>query len=155
MFWRNIGVREMEIHEKLHKEIDLIQNCINRMANNSFMCKGWVISIVIAIFILLPENISRHTIYGVIILATLCFWCLDVYYLRLERLYRWKYEWVITNRLSNNTDYLYDLNPHNTQMWGNHTCDEICYFKLMLWNASITPIYGGIIGITAYMILFR
>ena len=30
----------------LHKEIDLIQNCINRMANNSFILKGWVVSIL-------------------------------------------------------------------------------------------------------------
>ena len=30
----------MDNDEKLHKELDLIQNCITRMANNSFMIKG-------------------------------------------------------------------------------------------------------------------
>ena len=29
---------------ELHKEIDLIQSCINRMAGNSFLLKGWVVS---------------------------------------------------------------------------------------------------------------
>lgn len=28
-------------NEELFKEIDLIQNCIERMAKNSFMIKGW------------------------------------------------------------------------------------------------------------------
>ena len=32
--------------ENLHKEIDLIQECIKRMANNSFLLKGWTISLV-------------------------------------------------------------------------------------------------------------
>ena len=32
--------------EELHKEIDLIQGCINRMANNSFLLKGWLVSII-------------------------------------------------------------------------------------------------------------
>ena len=30
--------------EIIHKEIDLIQSCISRMANNSFLLKGWLIS---------------------------------------------------------------------------------------------------------------
>lgn len=35
----------METHTNLHKEIDLIQECIKRMASNSFMLKGWTITI--------------------------------------------------------------------------------------------------------------
>ncbi len=149
----------MEVHEKLHKEIDLIQSCINRMANNSFMCKGWVISIIAAIFILFPENISRNTIYMVIILATICFWCLDAYYLMLERLYRWKYEWVIKHRVEYeyNMEYLYDLNPYNKEMWGEHTCNKIYlyYIRLMIFNISITPMYAGIVGLALYMMFGR
>ena len=29
--------------EEIHKEIDLIQSCITRMAQNSFMIKGWFV----------------------------------------------------------------------------------------------------------------
>ena len=32
-------------NEELFKEIDLIQGCINRMANNSFLIKGWALSV--------------------------------------------------------------------------------------------------------------
>ena len=30
-------------NEIIHKEIDLIQSCISRMANNSFLLKGWAV----------------------------------------------------------------------------------------------------------------
>lgn len=49
-------------YEQLHKEIDLVQSCISRMANNSFMCKGWLLSLIVAILALLPENINRKSI---------------------------------------------------------------------------------------------
>lgn len=39
----------------LEKEIDLLQSCINRMAHNSFMVKGWMISLIAVIIALLPE----------------------------------------------------------------------------------------------------
>ena len=32
--------------EEIHKEIDLIQACITRMAQNSFKIKGWFVSIM-------------------------------------------------------------------------------------------------------------
>ena len=37
--------------EEIHKEIDLIQSCITRMAQNSFMIKGWFVSIYAGITI--------------------------------------------------------------------------------------------------------
>ncbi|MEA2096289.1 MAG: hypothetical protein U9P73_06320 [Candidatus Cloacimonadota bacterium] len=33
-------------NENLHKEIDLIQDCIRRMAQNSFIVKGWILSLI-------------------------------------------------------------------------------------------------------------
>ena len=44
--------------EEIHKEIDLIQSCITRMAQNSFMVKGWFVSIYAVILALLPEKIN-------------------------------------------------------------------------------------------------
>ena len=42
--------------EEIHKEIDLIQSCITRMAQNSFTIKGWFVSIYAVILALLPER---------------------------------------------------------------------------------------------------
>ena len=35
-----------QVNEILHKEIDIIQECIERMADCSFKLKGWYISLV-------------------------------------------------------------------------------------------------------------
>lgn len=35
-----------QVNEILHKEIDIIQECIKRMADCSFKLKGWYISLV-------------------------------------------------------------------------------------------------------------
>ena len=44
--------------ENLHKEIDLIQECIKRMASNSFLLKGWTISLVAVVLALSEKNVS-------------------------------------------------------------------------------------------------
>ena len=40
----------------MDKEIDLIQGCISRMAQNSFIIKGWAITLVAVALALLPET---------------------------------------------------------------------------------------------------
>lgn len=102
--------------EILNKEIDLIQACINRMANNAFLIKGWLISLIAVVLTLLPENFEIRWLCIVGLLATICFWYLDAYFLKIERLYRWKYEWVIVERV-NTTKWSYDLKPDNSNMW--------------------------------------
>lgn len=91
----------------LYKEIDLIQDIIKRMASNSFMMKGWSITLVVATLLL------KGTKYQVPIalIPLFSFWVLDAYFLRQERLYRKLYEWVIANRLKTE-DYLFDLNAY-------------------------------------------
>lgn len=100
----------------LEKEIDLIQSCVKRMAQNSFMVKGWLITLLSVIIALLPKtfDIKLLCIMGIIVI--LCFWYLDGFFLKTEKLYRWKYEWVIKNRYTN-SDFFYDLNPYNKKTW--------------------------------------
>ena len=52
--------------EEIHKEIDLIQSCITRMAQNSFMVKGWFVSLYAVVLALLPEkNIFVFVMYSI------------------------------------------------------------------------------------------
>ena len=100
----------------LEKEIDLIQNCITRMGQNSFSVKGWLIALIIAIIALLSENVDIKFVCMIIIGLTGVFWILDAFYLRTEKLYRWKYDWVIKKR-KETLDFCYDLNPYKKEMW--------------------------------------
>lgn len=47
----------------IHKELDLIQGVIKKMETNSFMIKGWLISLITVTLALTKENIlSSNTI---------------------------------------------------------------------------------------------
>ncbi len=105
-----------ENKEILNKEIDLIQGCINRMAQNSFIIKGWLISLIAVVLALLPEKFNVKILCTVGLLITICFWYLDGFFLKVEKLYRWKYAWVIVKR-RDTTEWSYDLDPYNSNMW--------------------------------------
>ena len=89
------------------KEIEIIQDTIKRMAFNSFMIKGWAITLVVVTLLL------KGTEYQVWIafIPLLVFWFLDAYFLWQERMYRKLYEWVINNRLKSD-EYLFDMNAY-------------------------------------------
>lgn len=129
--------------EILNKEIDLIQACITRMANNSFLVKGWLITLIAVVLALLPEtfNIKILCIIGLVVCG--CFWYLDGFFLKMEKLYRWKYEWVICNRLTNDA-FCYDLNPYNAEMW-TQSIDGKCKKEptviRIMFTKTLFPLY--------------
>ncbi len=98
---------DISLKESMLKEIDIIQGTIKRMAFNSFVIKGWAITLVVVALLL------RGVEYQVWIafIPLLVFWFLDSYFLHQERLYRRLYEWVINNRL-NTKEYLFDMNAY-------------------------------------------
>jgi len=97
--------------DEFHKEIDLIQGCITRMAQNSFMIKGWAYTLIAAIVALTAERLDLFVLCSIGIFILFVFWYLDAFFLKTEKLYRFKYEWVIVKRPEGNREHLYDLNP--------------------------------------------
>ena len=73
------------------RNLEMIQNIITRMANNSFLLKGWSITIISGVFSLNLEKINL-AIYFLIYSVIIVFWFVDTYYLQLERRYRALYE---------------------------------------------------------------
>ena len=76
--------------------IELVQSIISRLANNSFLLKGWTITLIAAIFSLSDKIMKNFTF--TIYFFILIFWILDSYYLYQERLYRDLYNKVIEIR---------------------------------------------------------
>ena len=83
-----------EVKEFMLKEVDIIQEIIKRMAHNSFLIKGWTITLVVAT-LLLKGNKAQAFITFIPLIGL---WYLDAYFLRQERLYRKLYSWVVANR---------------------------------------------------------
>ena len=109
------------IHKEIiHKEIDLIQDVIKRMANNSFLAKGWMITLLGVISALCKDQLfdtngtfkeSSVYIYIMLCLPVIMFWYLDAYFLLQERFYRHLYNWIIGERVKGNFENLYGLSP--------------------------------------------
>lgn len=84
-------------NEQKQCHLGFIQGVITRMAANSFLLRGWSITLVAAIFSL-AANDSDSRIIIVSYFSVLFFWSIDAYYIRQEKLYRKLYEEVAHDR---------------------------------------------------------
>jgi hypothetical protein len=75
------------------KHLEFIQNVITRMANNSFLLKGWAMTIIGALIGLNKDEVDGK-IVAIGFFLTFMFWALDAYYLRQERIFRARYDEV-------------------------------------------------------------
>lgn len=73
------------------RNLEMIQNIITRMANNSFLLKGWSITIISGLLSLNLERLN-FAIYFLIYSVIVLFLFVDTYYLQFERRYRALYE---------------------------------------------------------------
>jgi CDP-diglyceride synthetase len=128
------------MEENKRQYLEFIQNIITRMNSNSFMIKGWTITIVSALLVLFA-TIKVDSLYIITILPIILFWVLDAYYLQLERKFRSLYNNVIQNHVS---VVLYSMNIEEPSIKNNH--------KNKYWNLitskTIWPFYVFLIIIT-------
>ena len=73
--------------------LQMIQAVITRMAGNSFLIKGWSVTLVAALFAIAAANTNELFVYLAYFPAFM-FWALDAYFLRQERLFRKLYDHV-------------------------------------------------------------
>jgi len=70
--------------------LGFIQNIVQRMNANSFLLKGWTITLIAALFALAAGDSQRLFVF-VCYLPLFGFWSLDGFFLRQERLFRQLY----------------------------------------------------------------
>ena len=116
----------------MEKHLEFIQEVINRMARNSFIIKGWAVSLVSALAALAANDTNQKFII-IAYFPVITFWFLDGYYLYQERLFRKVYD---KNRTNQNTDY-----SMNTSEFDNGIID---WFSACI-SKSIILFYGVII----------
>ncbi len=124
-------------NEVLHKEIDLIQGVIQRISGNSFLLKGWLISLITVILAFSKDSImiANLTAFGMFLcLAVVIFWYMDAFFLHKERCFRKLYEWVIANRETSD-EHLYSLDYKRFQSAVKKP------WQLMA-SSTLLPIYG-------------
>ena len=129
--------------EDKRKHLEFIQNVITRMNSNSFVIKGWAITLVSALFALAAKDANlNYVLVTYIVIPT--FWGLDAYYLSQERQYRGLYNDVAKKRESA-IDYSMNASGYKE---GRNT------WVSSLFSAVIWPLYTTIAIITIYVMFF-
>ena len=77
------------------KHLEFVQAAITRMANNSFLLKGWTVTLTAAVIGLVAKE-TKPELVLIAFVPALAFWGLDAYYLTLERRFRKLYEELIS-----------------------------------------------------------
>lgn len=113
----------MDANKRMHME--MIQGVINRMASNSFMLKGWAVTLIAGIFALASKE-AEKTYFLIAYVPIIVFWGLDTYYLRLERLYRNLYDKV---RQMKDEDIDFSMNTSLPELQSEKTAFCNCLFS--------------------------
>lgn len=93
------------------KHLEFIQGVINRMAGNSFLLKGWSVTLAAALFALSAKDANPKLI-AIAYYPILVFWVLDGYFLSQERLFRSLYN-KVRNTRETEIDFSMDTSEFN------------------------------------------
>lgn len=125
----------------LLKEAEIIQDILKRMASNSFLIKGWTVTLVVVTLLLKGTEYQAFIAF----IPLIVFWRLDAYFLWQERMYRKLYQWIIDNRLRTK-EYLLDMNAFRFK-------DEVQSELKVMFSITLGWFYGSIIVlITIYLV---
>ncbi len=126
--------------EDKRKHLEFIQNVITRMNSNSFLIKGWAVTLTSALFALAAKDSNVQYVI-VTYISIPVFWGLDGYYLSLERQYRELYL-DVAGKDEDAIDYSMDASSHNK---GRNT------WLSSVFLGTVWGVYVTIIVITAFI----
>ena len=108
-----IDMATVTYSEDRRKHLDMIQAVVTRLAGNSFLIRGWSVTLLAALFALAAQGANpRFAVLAYF--PCLTFWCLDTYYLYQERRFRALYEAAVDDPGVAKVP-LYSLNPSKAE----------------------------------------
>jgi len=116
--------------------LQTIQNVINRLANNSFVIKGWTVTLVAAMIAITAKDIALNKRYVLFAcLPALLFWILDAFYLSQERRYKKLFDHA--RKLSDGeVDFALDTKPfkcrENSWVWAVFSTTLVIFYGTIL-----------------------
>src|ERR1700722_17670010 len=123
------------------QHLQFIQAVIARMATNSFLFKGWAITIAAALSAFAAVD-TKRALLAIALISTAMFWGLDCYYLWLERCFVKKYQRVAA---TTEADIDFDMTPDKTDALKRWL--QTCFCRPHLWLFYGVIIVIDIIGI--------
>ena len=130
---KEYGQAELSSQQVLH--LEMIEHVIERMSQNSFALKGWVMTLVVAICAL-AANGSEQKFAIVSVIPIIVFWFLDSFYLQRERRYRALYDSVLEGTV--NRSFSMDIAGIKTKK-SNYMR---CLFSVAEWVFYVSMLVG-------------
>jgi hypothetical protein len=125
------------------KHLEFIQAVVSRLANGSFLIKGWTLTIAAAFFAVVVNKLNGG-LAATGLVPILAFWFLDGLFLRNERLYRRLYD--DTRRADTAVALMsMDVGPYMKQdrmTWASAT-----------FSATLSLFYGGLVLVDVALIV--
>jgi hypothetical protein len=124
------------------KHLEFIQAAINRMAGNSFLLKGWTVTLTGGLLALTFKQIDRHYLYISLAVLSL-FWFLDSYYLSRERRFVALFNSV---RITNEANIDFSMETHSF--------GKTCRWVRCAVSRTLLLFYGGLLAVHLLIIHF-
>lgn len=121
------------------KHLEMIQTVISRMANNSFLIKGWSLTLIAAILAITVKD-RVFAMATVAFIPIIAFWLLDAFFLGQERLFRELWDSVRNEPQESPTNFRMVTNSLTMRHW------------LSAINASTLMIFHGCLLIVVSLI---
>jgi hypothetical protein len=116
------------------KHLELVQAVINRLGGNSFVIKGWALTLVSVLFALAAKDVNVKVVYVSYVPITV-FWFLDSFYLMKERKFRKLFD-VIRMTPPEKIDFSMDISSYSGDVHGQ--------WKTMA-TMTLAPFYGSLL----------
>ncbi|OXA70643.1 hypothetical protein B0A67_15570 [Flavobacterium aquidurense] len=118
------------------KHLEFIQNVITRMNTNSFLIKGWAVTLVSALFALAAKDSNGDfAILSYIVIPS--FWILDAFFISREKCFRTLYK--IVSAKTGGIDFKMSIENYNN---GKNT------WLNAIFNTTLIVFYGVIVVVT-------
>lgn len=111
------------------KHLEMIQNSIIRLENNSFSLKGWAATLFVGIIVLSNKDADKMYFFAIYI-PILIFWFFDAYYLSQKRLFFELYEKTKTLK---EEEINFDMNILLPEFKNNNNR----YFKCIIYKTEV------------------
>ena len=125
----------MDRMEAKLKHLEMLQAIISRMAHNSFLLKGWAVTLVAALFALAAKDANPWFIWLALYPVSV-FWALDAWFLRQERLFRCVYD-KVREKAPEQIDF--DMSPARHQCMPDHVAS-------VMWSVTLRAFYLGLLA---------
>lgn len=127
--------------ERTIAHLGFIQGVITRMGGNSFLLKGWSVTLVAALFALSAKDANSNFVL-IAYFPVLVFWFLDAFFLHQEKLFRKLYEGVANGDISS------DLFTMDTSSVRDKTPSIIRVF----FSKTLLPFHGIIVLVLTFVL---